>query len=736
MYDEGCDGVGVWKTCSLPAVQWKSTQAQSCSYEKLRDTSCYTCPTYGLALSESPTTKCQFCPAGRVGPTGMRGIGDGEEFLCVPCEAGRFRAETQQTETCTSCAVGLFSNSEASECAPCGGGYVPENWKEGTGASSSCVRCDPGSGANANSTSCEPCEGNNRTFVGLCLPCPKELVVDSGHSTCQACGVSQTAVPGVVDSTRICGCQNTFYNSSAHHFVCYANAWEYDMQHKTLVDLEAESAATQQECVKCPADVLDAGCLTCEDGQYPTVKAGWITPVLDPFKESTRRALLGNESSNFTYQSIDNRQIVQVFRCHIDLDIAALRCPANPDFPGQCNEGYKGKLCSTCVENYGMSPSRACEPCDNSGYTMKSMMVLMAMILSIAVICYIVSRFWKAFTLKHFARCAFQPGRIVITYSQVTSQLGDVLDFTYPPLFGSVIDALRPIMDLWGLLFRALGPSECFGIQGFASKWLLRVIGLPLIWTSITACYWCWDKRKNGREVAKVNAKAMGFFGVFFCYPTICIVSFASFLCKQLDETHHVLDADDSIYCEDAHHRRLQGASMVIIALVAIGMPLLFGFILMRSAHVYNKHTRGENASMAKRLAKEMQVEDEVAEYVVRDVTIGRDFSFLMDAFIPRYLYWEALDMFRKLSLVGLVLVVGRGTIAQLSIATLLSFSFFALQVRTQPPSPEWFVTKLTSCLIISDEDVAVQARARQSVPGRYRNARLYRHYYRSRAEE
>jgi hypothetical protein len=41
-----------------------------------------------------------------------------------------------------------------------------------------------------------------------------------------------------------------------------------------------------------------------------------------------------------------------------------------------------------------------------------------------------------------------------------------------------------------------------------------------------------------------------------------------------------------------------------------------------------------------------------------------------MDAYDPRYLYWEALDMIRKLALVGLVLLVGRGTIAQLSAAS------------------------------------------------------------------
>ena len=34
----------------------------------------------------------------------------------------------------------------------------------------------------------------------------------------------------------------------------------------------------------------------------------------------------------------------------------------------------------------------------------------------------------------------------------------------------------------------------------------------------------------------------------------------------------------------------------------------------------------------------------DVAEFVVRDVSIGRDYSFLMNAYKPKFLYWEALD--------------------------------------------------------------------------------------------
>jgi hypothetical protein len=44
--------------------------------------------------------------------------------------------------------------------------------------------------------------------------------------------------------------------------------------------------------------------------------------------------------------------------------------------------------------------------------------------------------------------------------------------------------------------------------------------------------------------------------------------------------------------------------------------------------------------------------------------------------------------MGRKLALVGLVLFAVRGSIAQLSAATALSFGFFALQVFTCEPAP------------------------------------------------
>lgn len=62
-------------------------------------------------------------------------------------------------------------------------------------------------------------------------------------------------------------------------------------------------------------------------------------------------------------------------------------------------------------------------------------------------------------------------------------------------------------MDLWGLLFRALGPSECFGISGFTAKWLLRVVGLPAILSCIVLVVWAIDRYRVGPIKAQINMK-------------------------------------------------------------------------------------------------------------------------------------------------------------------------------------------------------------------------------------
>lgn len=74
-----------------------------------------------------------------------------------------------------------------------------------------------------------------------------------------------------------------------------------------------------------------------------------------------------------------------------------------------------------------MSVKRECQPCEGSGYTLQSMLLLLVIAVGVGIGLSVLAYMWKAFTLKHFLRCAFQPLRIFITYTQVTGQLGAVV---------------------------------------------------------------------------------------------------------------------------------------------------------------------------------------------------------------------------------------------------------------------------------------------------------------------
>jgi hypothetical protein len=56
------------------------------------------------------------------------------------------------------------------------------------------------------------------------------------------------------------------------------------------------------------------------------------------------------------------------------------------------------------------------------------------------------------------------------------------------------------------------------------------------------------------------------------------------------------------------------------------------------------KDYAGASASerfVARRVADELKLADRVAADAIRDVTTGREYSFLVNAYKPRYYYWE-----------------------------------------------------------------------------------------------
>jgi serine/threonine protein kinase/ankyrin repeat protein len=286
--------------------------------------------------------------------------------------------------------------------------------------------------------------------------------------------------------------------------------------------------------------------------------------------------------------------------------------------------------------------------------------------------------------LRVLMQAAFQPMRMVVTWVQITAQISGVLQIHYPPMFVSAVDALRFLQDTTKLLFDA----ECSGMDGFVSQWLVKVVMLPAAAVLCIAGAYGWFRKQTSAAEAMQKARSYSYGAVFLLYPSICNSAFAAFECRELllgDRSVSILEDDDRLLCTDDVMQLTQFLSKVVIVVVAFGVPVIFCALLLLHAREYQ--TKSElNVAVALRLASEFEVDHKVADYVLRDVmAMGESFGFLMDAYKFNCYYWEVLDLLRKLLLVGLVLLVDRGSVAQNIVALILSFGFSVLQASTQP---------------------------------------------------
>ena len=198
------------------------------------------------------------------------------------------------------------------------------------------------------------------------------------------------------------------------------------------------------------------------------------------------------------------------------------------------------------------------------------------------------------------------------------------------------------------------------------TRWWVKVIVMPGVAMICVAATFVVSAVRQSCCGAK--AKSLGFGVLFLLYPGICNKAFATFECRELikGERAQILEADDRFLCNGEEISQLRPLSMAVIVFFGFGVPMIFSVVLMKSARKYRREGSQHNTEVAARLAAEFNVDQTVADFVLRDVTtMGESFSFLLDAYTFQCYYWETLDMLRKLLLVGLVLLVKRGSVAE-----------------------------------------------------------------------
>eukprot|EP01045_Picozoa_sp_COSAG04_P002464 COSAG04_NODE_90_length_26856_cov_18.273723_20_plen_2565_part_00 len=582
-------------------------------------TTCYTCPPFSTG-SLRPKL-CKYCPSGRVGPSdtngeAIRGWRVDQPYACGMCAAGRFRAETQQTESCTDCLVGRYAGAGFGECQQCDTGRVTSldglSPSGPVGAATSCVSCAPGQGPNAARTGCETCDGNRYSSFGVCLDCPANELVSDDKTRCSPCPRGETPVGGR------CQCEPGRYNSSFGLIFCFDGEYHSDRLQSDDMQVTRVELEQRQICLPCPGD-----CLRCDGNGEPEVRPGYS---LSPAGMEIWNSSLWVDGLHMMDRSL--------FWCPAD-GLACSNC-LNGTICGEsrrmlagsgalvrCAPGHGGALCGSCSDGWTGSFNSLCTPCPTTEGEAATMTFLIVAAFGAALVLYrcctkteaamrtrlsrvrkryaVVRKAVKVVQLQGAASevaaaydgSTFQSLKetivILIANLQIISQFPATLKFSCAAC--NHLTWLFRMLPTLNLDVLSAVSFDCIAEVNLYTRFFFVVL-LPVVVVlilQVRARLLCnmavRVQPAEGRTVpARIrNANQSIFIVLFLTYPTVTSTVFTMFACRELDmrQSYHVYDAQ--IDCTGGTYKLMRVIAFTTMLLLPVGIPAAFGALLYKN---------------------------------------------------------------------------------------------------------------------------------------------------------
>ena len=545
---------------------------------------------------------------------------------CTSCDAGYFSLSAS-TE-CSSCLPGKSSLSGQPLCQPCEGGRF-----SGANASSSCSECAAGRfSSSEGATSCSLCSAG--TFQGAsgqqkCEPCGTgKFAAAAASSSCSECPIGQDAAPG----SPMCdlAAPGYFLGIGGVSTLCPSNAecsghgqiprpmrdfWVGSLEQRSLKYMHKIYPCYRGTCTGMSKDSAFIDCWT-------------QTSVLSPSTACDSDALL-------------------------------------------CEDGARGPLCASCIENYVYSTTLdTCRPCSTSLPRAVTMLGAGCVVLFIGAALRSGTLEMPAFvadsvvvgTLRNVDAGAI---RCLWTTYQIVSSCSWSLGVQFPKPYGTITGFLSLFSFDLGL--------EClpFGSTDHLTSVKIWVV-VPVALVSVNMLVWASRRALCSRE--KDDASTLFedhlTFALFLTYLVLPPVSFKLF--QALDCVHVVgedyLRVDTSIDCSSAQYRQFRVLCISFIALY-LSLPLLWLVLLHRKRHRLNPRPS-----------------DRELAYFLRGKDAGlRPLRFLFAIYAPGSWFMEPLEILRRVLFIGVVPLLSTDAAKRSLWGTLLALGSLTFYHHAEP---------------------------------------------------
>merc|ERR550514_1853618 len=674
--------------------------------------------------------------------------GDGNE-ACELCAQGYYQNETGQA-ACVRCAAGKFCPQGSSreldaQCSP--GTYADVTDADGDPeclacpAGSSCAGggaapavCSPGTAAKPAQDQCTVCDvGTYQPDSGAagCLECALGTFCPKGSSaqlpaTCPA-GFYNGRASTTLESLDDCvGCAPGSFcaGGAAQPTACAPGsiAPSANMSACELCPI-GRFAASTTECEECEAGTYAAseGLSQCTPCPYPTSsESGDVTcPICkegfylqdasalpdDIFRFPTEHCKAcppnANCATNTTLETLGVQRnhwrasllTTEIHECDASDHCSgsggatqtSRRLAASGGAGPGCDLGHTGPLCEWCVsdEQYFSRAERGCVDCP----TTERFGILAGVVVALAVTGLFLYRAlprakaWGRFRARLDiveSQVGFQPKfKILVSFYQIAATLGPVYGVRLHEDFTRWTDFMDAIsFDLLGLTY----PDACIGSMGdrllLAGLWPIPSIILGgAAFACCALAEWLLSGRADAlrRDLVRATQSRLLYWAILVAYLVLPSVSRSIFKARQCEsfnvddvtgERRSYLVADLDVLCSasDDEYSGLDAYFWAFFVLWPVLVPLAF-------------------------LALLLSIRSEVRAQ--RDRATARACRFLWRDYDPRFLFWEVVDLGRKLFLASLVLFIqtdtGSSKLLRLFVASVISALYLAVLALARP---------------------------------------------------
>jgi len=268
-----------------------------------------------------------------------------------------------------------------------------------------------------------------------------------------------------------------------------------------------------------------------------------------------------------------------------------------------------------------------------------------------------------------------QSGRIVISYFQIVSALGIVLELDLVklvPAFGTILGFMQLLF--FNVKDIAAG-ARCFGWPYF-TMWFFKCAVIPCTPFVIILLYYRFLTRRRARD--KKDVKTRITWVVFLLYPSVTHAIFELFQCRTLENSSW-LKSDYSLSCESDEYRFYFRVAILLACLFTFGIPIILGtyFYLTLRANTKRfyelKSQQEEEEEQSLNRDDELTAPDAVT-YNYEQLVGG--FKGIVQDYKPQYFYFELVDFLRKFTFTAGLLFANQGSMFQLVTGSVLAMIF------------------------------------------------------------